>query len=275
MLGGDGNYRGERAERGKEIGRGVFGNVTRRPVTLHTGGLQDPWPGLKDETWLDFLVYQSGHGTDAKKWKWQIEEMPKGAVLEPPRPVIDSEPNYEAHLAYRTSQLITDASVRRAAYTSLLGMPVAGITYGAHGVWPWLRKREAPLNHPNSGEGDPVPVCLQYPGAAQMKVLRDVFDRLEWWTLRPAPEIVKDNPVDAEYSNVIMAAKTAAGSEALVYIPAGAVVFLDLSGWKVPLTGVWVDPRTGAAQEPVPLKPEAGTRLNLPATGDWLLHLKS
>jgi hypothetical protein len=273
MLGGDGDYRGENAQRWKEIGRGVFSGITRRPVTLHPRGMQDPWGGLKDESWLDFLTYQSGHGQDPKKWKWQVEEMPKGALLEPPRPVIDAEPNYEAHLSYRTRETITDYHVRRASYTSLLLSPVAGVTYGAHGVWPWLRKREVPLNHPGSGEGDPFFVCLKYPGAAQMKVLRDVFDRLEWWSLRPAPEIVRANQVDAGYGNVIVAARTASGREALVYIPSGAPVALDLSGWKNPVKPVWIDPKTGTSREGASISPGSGITLEPPASGDWLIHL--
>ncbi len=274
MLGGDGDYREEKAQRWREIGRGVFTGVTRRPVTLHPRGMQDPWPALKDEPWLDFITYQSGHGQDPRKWKWQIEEMPKGAQLDPPRPVIDAEPNYEAHLSYRSRQLITEYHVRRAAYTSLLLAPVAGVTYGAHGIWPWLRERAVPLNHSGSGEGDPVSVCLKYPGGAQMKVLRDVFDRLKWWTLRPAPELVRANPVDAGYSNFVAAARTTQGMEALVYVPQGPLLRLDLSAWAQGVQAFWIDPRTGAAAEPVALKPARDIELNLPGEGDWVLHLK-
>lgn len=274
MLGGDGDYRGDHTQRWREIGRGVFSGVTRRPVTLHPRGMQDPWPGLKDEPWLDFLTYQSGHGQDPGKWKWQIEQMPKGALLEPPRPVLDAEPNYEGHLSYRAQERITDYHVRRASYTSLLLAPPAGITYGAHGIWPWLRKREVPLNHPGSGEGDPVSVCLEYPGAAQLKILREVFERLDWWTLRPAPEMVRANVVDQRYSDAVVAARTADGREALVYVPVGPRVTLDLSAWTGPLRAAFIDPRTGTAREVSPLAPEPVVTVELPGAGDWLIHLK-
>lgn len=275
MLGGDGNYLGEGAQRWKEIGRGVFSEVTRRPVTLHPGGMQDPWPGLKDETWLDFLTYQSGHGRDAKKWKWQLEEMPKGALLDPPRPVLDAEPNYEGHIFYRDKNRITDYHVRRASYTSLLLSPVAGVSYGAHGIWPWLRNRETPLNHPRSGEGDPFHECLQYPGAAQLTILRNVFERLDWWNLRPAPEIVAQNPVDSAYGNAAVAARTTGGHQALVYSPQGGPLKLDLSAWRSDVAAIRIDPRTGREEAAISLKPEAAASVDLPTSTDWLLHLKS
>ncbi len=275
MLGGDGEYRNENAQRWKEIGRGVFSGVTHRPVTLHPRGMQNPWPGLKDEPWLDFLTCQTGHGQDPNKWKWHLEEMPKAASLVPPRPFIDAEPNYEGHLSYRNQSLITDYYVRRASYTSLLIAPTAGITYGAHGIWPWLRKREVPLNHTGSGEGDPVSVCLKYPGAAQMKVLRGVFDRLDWWTLRPAPGIVRDNAVDPEFSNAVAAARTADGRQALVYMPKGGNLKLDLSGWAGSVSGVWIDPRSGATSAAGGLQPVSQAATAAPGTGDWVLHIKS
>lgn len=275
MLGGDGNYRGENAQRWREIGRGVFADVTHRPVTLHPGGMQNPWPGLKDETWLDFLTCQSGHGQDARKWKWQIEEFPKGAGLEPARPILDAEPNYEGHLSYGGKIRITDYHVRRASYTSLLLTPVAGISYGAHGIWPWLRRRETPLNHPGSGEGDPVAECLKYPGAAQLTILRNVFDRLEWWNLRPARDIVAPNPIDAGYTNAAVAARTLNGRDALVYAPRGGRLAVDLSAWSGVVQVTRIDPRTGHAESSGSLEPEPTACLDLPTSEDWLLHLKS
>ena len=274
MLGGDGDYGGEKAQRWREIGRAVFSNVTRRPVTLHPGGMKDPWPGLADEPWIDFFTYQSGHGNDARKWKWQLEEAPKSARLEPPRPIIDAEPNYEAHPSYGRKQTITDYHVRRAAYTSLLSAPVAGVTYGAHGIWPWLRERAVPLNHPGSGEGDPVSVCLRYPGAAQMKILRDILDRVPWWSLRPAPEMIRDNKIDEEYSNAVVAGRAESGREALIYAPKGPSLKLNLADWRAGARGTWIDPRTGAAREPAPLSNAAGLELNLPGEADWVLLIQ-
>jgi hypothetical protein len=202
-------------------------------------------------------MYQTGHGNNAKKWAWNATEGgAAGWKLDPPRPVIDGEINYEAHIDYHTKQRITDLQVRRAAYYSLLAAPPAGITYGAHGIWPWLRKREVPLAHPNSGEGDPWFECLDYPGARQMKVLRDVFESLEWWKLRPDPSLL----ADSKQEPMVMAAR--ADTFALIYLPGNASIQLSRPFAKA----AWIDPRTGERRPA-----SGGPAFNAPGPGDWLL----
>ena len=275
ILGGDGDYRGEKAERWKTIGRAVFPESRpRRPVTLHPRGMQDPWPGLKDEPWLDFLMYQSGHGNNAKKWEWNATQgCAAGWKLEPPRPVIDGEINYEAHIDYHTRQPIGEAQVRRAAYYSLLAAPPAGVTYGAHGIWSWARRPEVPLDHPRSGTAEPWQECLDYPGARQMKVLRAVFDSLEWWKLRPDRSLLAEDPQDPEFRSYIMPACSRTGDFALVYLPANPEVTLNLSRFTGAVRAAWIDPRTGARHPVSHLKPAAAVKLKTPGDGDWLLLL--
>lgn len=267
FLGGDGDYRGEQAERWRAIARVAFpAGFMKRPVSLHPRGMQDPWPGLKDETWLDYLTYQSGHGTGTAKWKWMALEGPaRGWKLEPPRPVIDAEPNYEGHMSYQ-KKLIDEGDVRRAAYYSLLAGPTAGITYGAHGVWFWSRKREVPLDHANSGEADPWAVCLDYAGAKQMKLMRDLFDRVEWWRLRPDRSLLAEDRTAEDYSDYVAAARQDNGKAALLYLPEARRVVKVSAGWA---KAEWLDPRTGrmhAARVQEEMKP--------PGTGDWLLLLQ-
>ena len=277
LLGGDGDYRGEKAERWRGIGRAVFPNgFARRPVTLHPRGMQDPWPGLKDEPWLDFLMYQSGHGNDAKKWEWNATQgCAVGWKLEPPRPVIDGEINYEGHLDYHTRKPIGDAQVRRAAYYSLLAGPPAGVTYGAHGIWPWIRKPEVPLEHPRSGVAEPWHVCLNYPGARQMQVLRKIFDSLEWWRLRPDRSLLAEDPRDPEFRTYIMPARSEGGDFALIYLPANPEVKLNLSGFRRAVEAVWLDPRTGERRPAGRFKPLPEVTLKTPGDGDWLLWLRA
>ncbi len=272
LIGGDGNYLGKNAERWKTIGRAVFPEGRpRRPATLHPGGRQDPWPELKDEPWLDFLMYQTGHGSDAKKWRWHaLEGLAKAWKLEPPRPVIDGEPNYEGHISYNKEK-IGDYAVRRAAYYSLLVAPTAGVTYGAHGIWPWMRKADVPLDHPRSGVAEPWRDCLGYPGANQMRVMRDILDSLPWWRLRPDRSLLGDNPVDGEFTNYIVAASSERGEVALLYLPKNETVKLDLAGKKKPAQAVWINPRTGE-RKPAS-KVSGAAELKTPDAQDWLLLL--
>jgi hypothetical protein len=97
--------------------------------------------------------------------------------------------------------------VRRAAYYSLLAGPPAGVSYCAHGIWFWSRKAEVPLDHPRRGVADPWSACLNYPGAQQMKVLRSIFDSIEWWRLRPDRSLLKEDVYDAAtFQDYIMSA---------------------------------------------------------------------
>lgn len=275
LLGGDGDYRGDKAERWRTIGRAVFPNgFARRPVTLHPRGMQDPWPGLKDEPWLDFLMYQSGHGNNPKKWQWNATQGgAAGWKLDPPRPVVDGEINYEAHLDYHTNRPVSDAQVRRAAYYSLLSAPPAGLTYGAHGIWPWIRTPEVPLDHPRSGVAEPWHVCLNYPGAGQMQVLRRIFDSLEWWKLRPDRTLLAEDPQDPEFARYIMPARSETGEFALIYLPDNPEVKLNLSGFRRGVEAVWLDPRTGQRRPADRFKPVPEAILKRPGEGDWLLLL--
>lgn len=277
ILGGDGDYRAEKAERWKTIGRAVFPpGRSRRPVTMHPRGMQDPWPGLKDEPWLDFLMYQSGHGNNAKKWEWNATQgCAAGWKLDPPRPVVDGEINYEGHLDYHTQKPISAAQVRRAAYYSLLAGPPAGITYGAHGIWPWVRKPEVPLDHPRSGVAEPWHVCLNYPGARHMQVLRRIFDSLEWWKLRPDRSLLAEDPRDPEFRSYIMPARSETGEFALIYLPANPAVLLNLSQFGRVVEAFWIDPRTGERRPAGRHKPLARVSLSTPSEEDWLLLLRA
>jgi hypothetical protein len=272
ILGGDGEYRGAAAERWKAIGRAVFPEGRpHHPATLHPRGMNDPWPEYQDEPWLGFFMYQTGHGSDARKWRWNATQGPAtGWKLEPPHPVVDGEPNYEGHLSYQGQRLIDDAAVRRAVYYSLLGAPPAGVTYGAHGIWFWSRQAEVPLDHPRTGVALPWHECLDYPGARQMRVMRDIFDRVEWWKLRPDRALLAEDAADAEFRDYIQPARSEDGRFALIYLPDNPVVKLNLSKFARPMAASWFDPRTGKETPAGKLTPE----LKTPGAGDWLLMLR-
>ena len=115
FLGGDGDYRGEKAERWKRIGRAVFDGTSHAPVTMHPGGMHWVWNEFKDEKWYGVVGYQSGHGDDEKTLRWMTE----GPLTEdwykmPHRPFINLEPPYENHIAYQSKKPISADVARRA-----------------------------------------------------------------------------------------------------------------------------------------------------------------
>ena len=155
MLPGDGPYTGAHAERWRRIGADVFGAVDHAPVTLHPNGMQWYGPEFDDQDWLDFLGYQSGHGDDDATVRWLVEGPPAtGWQQLRPRPIVNLEPPYEGHVAYQSKQPFSAADVRKRLAWSLLVSPMAGVTYGGHGVWDWGDGTHEPLNHPGTGVPD-------------------------------------------------------------------------------------------------------------------------
>jgi len=275
LLGGDGDYRNEKAERWKEIGRAVFPpDLTRRPVSLHPRGLQEPWEGLKDEAWIDYFVYQSGHGSNVQKWQWQAWRGPaQGWRLTPARPVIDAEPNYEGHVSYQ-GKPIDAFAVRRASWYSLLSAPIAGVTYGAHGVWPWMREPGPVLNHERAGNAPSWRECMQWPGAESMRVVADLMAAIPWTALRPDPQLVSPSAVDDQFSNYIAAASADDRSLALLYLPANPSAALDLSVFDRPAQATWIHPGNGERTPGQRLPASKSVAVKPPGAGDWLLLLR-
>ncbi len=204
ILPGDGDYRGDKAEKWKRIGRGVFGDGARAASARRrrarrwcciraacTGCCAE----FKDEAWVDLHGYQSGHGDDDKTLAWMTEGPPsKDWKLEPAKPFINLEPPYEYHLAYQSKTPITPHTVRRAVYWSLLNAPVAGVTYGGHGVWGWDDGTKLPTDHTGTGMPLPWQKALVMPGAEQMAHVASLFTSIDYWRLRPAPQALAAQP---------------------------------------------------------------------------------
>ena len=79
-FGGDGDFSGERAERWKAIGAAVYADPPEALVTMHPRGWC--WVGdeFRDQSWVTFFVYQSGHSDEAAKVRWLPEGPHDGGV---------------------------------------------------------------------------------------------------------------------------------------------------------------------------------------------------
>jgi hypothetical protein len=215
LLGGDGNYTGTYEQRWKTIGRAVFDGKSQGLVAQHPQGRS--WIGeiYKDEDWLDIVGYQSSHSNAEATVKW-ITSGPMSRLWDklPPRPLINLEPNYE-QIGFR----ITDTDVRNAAYWSLFATPVAGITYGANGIWPWLREGEKILNHSDAPGTSLWNVSIEFPGSIQMGYLAKFIKRFMWWNLYPAQELLLNQPGDEKYNHFVSVLKASDNRFILAYIP--------------------------------------------------------
>lgn len=246
ILGGDGSYGGGRAERWRLIGREVFGESPRRPVTMHPQGRQWIADEFRDESWFGLNCYQSGHGDGDGDLRWHALGPPASEWSREPRlPHANFEPNYEGHLSYQSREPHGADAVRRACYWSLLVGPPVGVTYGAHGVWGWHVENRVPADHANTGVGPPWWEAAQFEGATSMKWLRAFFDGIEWWRLRPSQSLVALQPGDDDICTHVVAAMTDNGDLAVVYTPVGAELALNLRDVSVPAYATWYDPARG------------------------------
>ncbi|MCK4966501.1 DUF4038 domain-containing protein, partial [bacterium] len=186
MLGGDGSYYKEHAQRWRTIGRGVFGSIAnsgkRGLATLHPHGRSWILDYYEDEQWYDITGYQSTHSGKPSGSKWICTGPPSnGWKGKKPRPVINLEPCYEHIRDYYFKKSVNAYFVRRQVYWSTLVSPTAGVTYGGQGIWSWARTIAPPLNH--RGTALPWEVALDYPGSTQMGYLRKAFEMTDWWKL--------------------------------------------------------------------------------------------
>lgn len=267
LLGGDGRYLKDAAylERWRQIGRQVFAEPRDRLVTLHPCGLSWIDQEFGREPWFDFVGYQSGHGDGEKDLRWLVEGPPARQWEAANKPVVNLEPNYEAHPAYQSRQPHNAHHVRRAAYWSLLVSPPAGVTYGHNAIWVWNREPGPAENHGNVGTVLPWDTGLRTEGIEGMTICTKFFADGPFPRLRPAPALLAEQPGQADPNLFVAAATTDTGDWTVLYLPAGGTVTLR----EARAGGVWFDPRDGHRQPA-----GNGPAYTAPDQRDWVLEFR-
>jgi hypothetical protein len=273
LLNGDGDYRAERAEKWKRIGRAVLAYSTNRLATVHPQGLSWIASEFREEPWLSFIGYQSCHFDTTEAYRWHVTEAPATDwATEPVRPIIDIEPQYESHRKFPGAQETNAHQVRRAAYWSLLVSPTAGVTYGSSGIWSWALKEEPPMGHPGSAI-DPVwSEAIRMPGSMERKYMKDLFTSLEWWRLRPAPELLAEQPGTQDPRRFIAVARAEKSNWALAYLPEGGSISLLIEQLPGAMIGRWFNPRKGRWEGEAVVTPSTRV-LTAPDQNDWVLWI--
>ncbi len=274
FLGGDGQYQGENAQTWHRVGRAVFNSGQHRLATMHPCGRSWIAAEFRNEPWFSFIGYQSGHGDDEKTFRW-LNQGPPATDWDgkPNLPVINIEPNYEAHNGYTYRKVHNDHAVRRAVYWSLLVAPTAGVTYGGQGIWGWHTKVQAPADHISTGLGSPWYVARDLPGALSMKYMHEFFKSIDWWKLVPSPEVLTGQPGRDDASKFVAAAKSPAGDLLVVYMPEGGSVTLKTDSLKKGLSARWYHPRTGGWLDAGRIEQSPQT-FKAADNNDWLLLAK-
>jgi hypothetical protein len=268
ILGGDGNYLGTYEQRWKTIGRAVFDGRHQGIVAQHPQGRSWIGEAYRDEAWLDIIGYQSSHSNAESTVNW-ITKGPMSQMWHrlPARPLINLEPNYE-EIGFR----ITDRDVRNACWWSLFATPIAGITYGANGIWPWLRQGERILNHGDAPGTSPWDISINFPGSVQMGYLAQFMKELDWWTFYPAQELLVEQPGDKQFNSFVSVMKCIDNRTILAYVPVRQTIRLRKpdghsysARWFSPVSNSWHE---GSVSE-------SGNIISLtsPGDGDYVLVL--
>jgi hypothetical protein len=83
-----------------------------------------------------------------------------------------------------------------------------------------LRVGEEILNHANKGETTSRwKESLSLPGSVQIGHLSAFFQKLEWWRLKPAADLLREQPGDSETRKFISVARSNDRKTIVVYLP--------------------------------------------------------
>lgn len=186
--------------------------------------------------WLDFNMLQTSHLADARPNE-PYAVIAGDYTLTPVKPAVEGEPTYEGTVDWKTKLENGPSVVRRKVYWAVFaGSP--GVTYGHMSV--------QKMNNPLETANIPWKEALNSPGAQQIKYLRALMESFPNYLNRIPDQsiIVSPNNNGIYY---IQATRDAGGAYALVYIPDGAPVTVNMA--KIANGNVnasWYNPRTGA-----------------------------
>ncbi|MCC9606780.1 DUF4038 domain-containing protein [Blastopirellula sp. JC732] len=276
MLSGDCPFKGDSVERWKRIGQNVFGD-SQRLCTLHASGQNWIVDKFADQSWYDFVGYQSGHGDAAGALNWHVAGPVKDAWNKAviARPIVNLEPNYEAHPAYESKKVHDGQHVRRAAYWSLLISPPAGVTFGHNSIWIWNEKKGDAESHGNLRNVEPWTAGLETPGTKSMTVLYDFFASGPREKLRPDQDLLASQLGEKNRNHYVAAASTEDGAWQVVYLPVGGKIGLKAEKLQNPRFARWFNPRTGEFSKPVNPTADGSTlTFEAPNSEDWVLDLR-
>jgi hypothetical protein len=266
--------------------------MTFHIVNLSFSGTAHPRTSLyfHDRTWLDLNMIQSSHLVSTKSqvhepgaldftWNplFNYEPIADEYRSTPTRPVVDGETRFEDH-----PRDVKDASkgywgavdTRNAAYHSLFA-GAAGHTYGNHNIWQFYDPLRNPATYLARASWQSA---LNQPGAGQMQYAKKLMLSRPYFMRIPDQTLIVGD--QGEGQQHISATRDKEGRYAMVYLPRGQSVTVDLSKLSGPrAAGWWFDPRTGGAAKIDTGFSLVGQKTFAPPTHgddqDWILVLDS
>ena len=240
FLGGDGRFFGHFENRWKAIGQAVFSDIDHAPVTLHPHGRSFVGDLYAGEAWYSLMGYQSSHSYAQST----VDFITRGQITRSwdklrPMPYMNLEPIYENIHDHQTPE-----NVRNAIWWSLFTAPVAGVSYGANGIWSWIENDgDQILNHRTAPWTVSWKNSLSLPVSQEMKSLVGFWERFDWWDLRPAPALLVEQPGETRYDAFVGVLSNQDRSQVLAYVPKKGTIDLRNRS-RHSYEARWFNPRT-------------------------------
>ncbi len=258
----------------REIAAGLAEGTGRSPLTIyHPEGGHSSSLLLHHEPWLSMNGMQSGHGGGHDFPVWDM--IAHDYALQPTKPTIDLEPNYEDH-PYNpwprwdpSTGYFRDHDVRKQTYRSVFAGG-AGVTYGHHAVWGFVGPRNDAINHADRDWVD----ALYRPAGRQMIFLRKLIESRPFFSRIPDQSLIVGSAGSGAMH--LQATRDRAGTYAFVYFPmndqTATINLLKISAKTI--RAWWYDPRTGVGTLIGEIAGGGSREFKTPPYGpDWVLVL--
>ncbi len=273
IMGGDRNPSGEgHMQIIRSMAKGIKDEVGRTQLfTYHPQGGSNSAMWFHNDDWLDFNMFQSGHG----EWNNQNYKITSRIYQLPTtKPVLDGEPCYEDHPINWKGEngWFDEFDSRRAGWWSMLA-GACGHSYGNHNIWQmWLPGRD-----PVSSARTPWKEAIDYPGAFQAGYMKSFFEQINWQSMKPKFDLVKSGP--NTNGREILAAAATDSTFIIAYSPYGINFNLDLSSLNSEdISASWFNPRNNSFIQIGEVKQEDNVLFDPPADpkmgNDWVLIVK-
>ncbi|MBR5365954.1 MAG: DUF4038 domain-containing protein [Clostridia bacterium] len=199
------------------------GDGGRFLITYHPMGAQSSSAYVHDRDWLDFNMFQSGHG-------WPTTPSHDMAAhdrsLSPVKPTMDGEQRYEDHpINFQPEKGYFDAVDVRVTMWRNLFSGTAGNTYGHHGVWPMHRSENRYF--PNTWE-----LSLHRPAAESVRHFAAFTEQNDCALFEPIRDAVLDNDPGA---NEVIAVLVRGENRAHLLSPCGIPEKLNPARFPAPI----------------------------------------